>query len=178
MNLEPTKSNIHYERLLDDIFLNEDLVRFKEDVLSQCQSKLTRQRVRRHYLSILTGVAALFLLALVIFYAAETPPTKLVESTNTPDYLVHTIALPEHQIVRSTWACDTVQNQNTDYVVYSTVCESDLMIPKQYRIARMTDSDVLNQFKGIACGIIHPQGGVKQFVFLNLEDTQRFFRTQ
>jgi hypothetical protein len=177
MNHEPTNSNIHYERLLDDIFLDADLTRFKEDVLNQCQSELTRRRVRRHNLSILTGVAALLLLALIISYVVKTPRTKSVEDTSTPDYIVRTRTLSDHQIVRTTGTHDTVKTQNADCVVYSVPGASDLIVQKHYRIAKLTDSDMLNEFKGIPCGIIHLRGGTSQFVFFKPEDTQRFFRT-
>lgn len=177
MNIEPTKSNIHYERLLDDIFMDADLTHFKEHVLNQCQCELTRRRVRRHHLSILTSVAALLLLALIISYVAQTPDTESVEGTDTPDYIVRTRALPDHQIVHTTGTHDTVKTQNTGCVVYSMPGASDLMVRKHYRIARLTDSDMLNEFKGVPCGIIHLQGGTSQFVFFRPEDSQRFFRT-
>ncbi|NQV31881.1 MAG: hypothetical protein HQ515_04260 [Phycisphaeraceae bacterium] len=177
MNIEPTTSHIHYERLLDDIFLDADLTHFKEDVLNQCQCELTRRRVRRHNLSILTGVAALLLLALFISYVIKTPRTKSVEGTNTPDYIVRTRALSDHQIVHTTGTHDTVKTQNADCVVYSMPGASDLIVQKHYQIARLTDSDMLNEFKGIPCGIIHIQGGTSKFVFFKPDDTQRFFRT-
>jgi hypothetical protein len=177
MNSEPTKPNIGRERLLDDIFLDADLTHFKEQMLNQCQCELTRRRVRRHNLSILTGVAALLLLALIISYVVKTPRTKPVEGTSTPDYIVRTRTLSDHQIVRSTGTHDTVKTQNTGCVVYSMPETSDLIVQEHYRIAKLTDSDMLNEFKGIPCGIIHLQGGTRRFVFFKPDDTQRFFRT-
>lgn len=175
MNNDPAKSTVYHERLLDDIFLDEDLARFKEDVLNQCQCELARQRRRTHGLFILAGAAAVLLLALILSHAIRPPSPTPGKVTVAPDYLVHTTALPGSQVVRTTSTMDVALSRETGCIVNSEPGTTDLIVREQYRVTRMTDSDMLNEFKGIACGIIHRRGSERQFVFFDPRDTERFF---
>ena len=164
------KPEPNYEPLLHDLFMDEDLRALHEKVFKRCSDTLHRRRIRRSGLRIGTGIAAMLLFALLLYTAAERPRVVPEET-----YLVRTVPLADKQIVHTTGMADLVQTRSNGGWMVATADAPDVVVRGSYRVARISDSDLLDAFKGRPCGIIHAPDGSAQFVFFRPEDTQRFF---
>ncbi len=165
------KTEFHYERLIDDVLLGEDLLVWRDEVLERCCVRLQWQRLRYYGMVGLVGIAALLLLIFMMNHRTE--PSQI--RVNDAPYLVRSMPLAEQQIVRTGEIQDIVKTQAMARSLVATVYCPDLMVTKQIRIARLSNTDMLSEFKGTPCGIIHSPDGSVRFVFFQLKDRQRFF---
>ena len=165
------KTEFHYERLIDDILLDEDLLVWRGEVLKRCYVSLQWRRLRYYSLAGLLGIAAILLLIFVMNHRTE--PTQI--RVKDAPYLVRSTPLTEQQIVRTGEVQDIVKTQSMAGSLVATVYCPDLMVTEQTRIARLSNTDMLGEFKGAPCGIIHSPEGLTRFVFFRPEDRQRFF---
>ena len=164
------KSELQYERLFDDVLLDDDLRAWQQEVLHRCYDQLQQRRLRRFSLAGVAGIAAVLLLTLMLSHPVEQPHIDIDET-----YLVRTTHLSEQQIIHTASTEHIVQTQSMAGQQVATVFVPDLVVTRQTRIARISDTDMLNEFKGIPCGILHKPDGSAQFVFFRPEDTSRFF---
>lgn len=157
------KPKLNYDSLLDDIFMDEALHTLRVKTLKHCDDIVHRRRIQRYSLRICMGIAAMLLFA-IILHTTSNHTRALPEAP----YLVHTCTLSPDRVVRTS---DTFRN---NWIV-ATGNTSDIIVQESYQVARISDSDLLNEFKGAPCGIIHAPDGSTQFVFFKPEDTQRYF---
>ena len=172
------KPDKQHTQLLNDILVDEDLTDFKGKLLDQCQGELKARQLRRYSLYAVSSIAAILLIVLILRFDIPAPPAGPVDHPNTPAYIVRSAPMPEQQIVRTAWSCETVHTQNNALVVCSTTSASELIVKKRYALTRVNDSEMLKLFEGVSCGIIRPQGGQSRLVFFNPEDSRRFFGLQ
>ena len=167
------KSELQYECLINDILLDEDLRSWQNEVLDRCCMQLQRQRIRRYVLVGVAGIAAILLLVFILPHSTKQSQIDIVKT-----YLVRTTPLAKHQIIQTTTVQDIVQSQSIPSELVATTSYPNLMVTEQISIARISDSDMLNEFKGTPCGIIHNPDGSAQLVFFRPEDQQHYFYGQ
>jgi len=169
------KPNNYHEQLLDDVLLDEELNDLKQGVLSQCLGQLRYRRHRDYSIYTIAAVAAILLMVLIL--RRDAVPPRPVDGFNTPDYVVRTVPLSEHQIVRTAVSCETIRTRDNACLIQNTSIASDLKVQGRQKVAQLDDSEMLKLFEGVSCGIIRPQGGQSRLVFFDPEDSQRYFGT-
>ena len=167
------KHSNQYRQLLDEIYLDEELMVLQEEVLNQCLRELRCKRHRHYCRYVFTGIAALLLTAIFLRFDIQDSPRHMEPLDDYVD-IIRTSQLPEQRIVRTAKACETVFSTSHKDIVCCTVNESKVAIQNDYKVARLGDKELLNTFAGIPCGIIRPRGGGSKLVFFNPEDARRF----
>lgn len=179
-----------YEKMLDDVLLDEGLHAFRDSLLNESFGALkdNRRKTTLRWIVPLAAAALLLVVFRAFFLTCQPEPyspsgkKELVAETkpafymNTADYMnrtepayemfIQNISLEDHE-----WLCRA--DSPNDVLIDSEPETAYLIESPGFHDFKITDSEMLALFVGIPCGLAETKGQGKRLIFMNEEDESR-----
>ncbi|MFH2002098.1 MAG: hypothetical protein ABIK28_20660 [Planctomycetota bacterium] len=174
-----------YDKMLDDVLIDEDLTAFRESLRRACGEKLKARKpatVRTWIIPL--AAAAMLLVMLKVFFITSEPkpigasPEENLLAEQRPSFFVAPSAFPAEIFLSSAsidmgdWICG--EDPVPDLMVKTDTAPPIHVEPQVENDLAITDQEMLALFDDAPCGLVDSPGKGKTLIFMNAEDENRF----
>ena len=178
------KAGYELQDMLDDVLHDDKVDTLKDALRLRCVAELSRKRRNRFKVWMIPAAAALLFVVfrLILWIDSQAGVTTfpgVVATAKTPSYFVATRPLnPSERLSTSDSIGQAVMVRtpvSRDLVINTTGAPERVSTKATPRVDRLTDQEFFAQFPDTPCGFLGTGKGKKTLVFLDPEDTEKFY---